>query len=136
MPFAVFRCDATRTMGGGHVMRSLALARAMERDGWRTAFAVCDGAVDMAPALAEPGREVRAGFNDREREAANLRAAWPGGCDLIVIDHYGWDATIEETLGDFALRRMVFDDLVDRPHACDVLLDQTLGRQPEDYAGL
>lgn len=136
MPFALFRCDATRTMGGGHVMRSLALARAMERDGWRTAFAVCDGAVDMAPELAEPGREVRAGFDDREREAANLRAAWPSGCDLIVIDHYGWDATIEETLGDFALRRMVIDDLVDRPHACDVLLDQTLGRQPEDYATL
>src|SRR5262249_10421798 len=118
------------------VMRSLALASAMERDGWRTAFAVCDGAVEAVPALAGPDRTVSNGFNSREHEVANLRAAWPDGCDLIVIDHYGWDAKVERALGNFAQRRLVIDDLANRPHDSDILIDQTLGRQASDYAGL
>ena len=91
-PFAVFRCDASPSLGGGHVVRSLALARALEIDGWRTAFAVSDATSATVPTLTEEAREIVKGFNHRGDEAANLHTCWPGGADLLVIDHYGWDA--------------------------------------------
>lgn len=60
-----------------------------------------------------------------------------GGCDLLVVDHYGLDARWEAALRPQAKRLMVIDDLADRPHDADVLLDQNLYANMEGrYAGL
>lgn len=56
--------------------------------------------------------------------------------DLLVVDHYGLDATYEQSVRAWADRILAIDDLADRTHAADLLLDQTLGRKPADYAGL
>ena len=53
--------------------------------------------------------------------------------DWLVVDHYALDARWEETMRPQARRIMVIDDLADRPHVCDLLLDQTFGRQAADY---
>ena len=65
-----------------------------------------------------------------------MRAAWPAGCNLLVVDHYGRDRSFERACRGWADRIMVIDDLADRPHDCDYLLDPTLGRTREDYAEL
>jgi UDP-2,4-diacetamido-2,4,6-trideoxy-beta-L-altropyranose hydrolase len=56
--------------------------------------------------------------------------------DWLVVDHYGIDARWERTLRSACQRLLVIDDLADRPHDCDLLLDQSLGRVAADYAGL
>lgn len=56
--------------------------------------------------------------------------------DWLVVDHYALDVHWEEALRPQAKRIMVIDDLADRPHACDLLLDQNLGRSAKDYGGL
>jgi UDP-2,4-diacetamido-2,4,6-trideoxy-beta-L-altropyranose hydrolase len=56
--------------------------------------------------------------------------------DWVVVDHYALDARWESRVAGRARRLMVIDDLADRKHSCDLLLDQNLGRRPEDYAGL
>lgn len=56
--------------------------------------------------------------------------------DWLIVDHYGLDATWEEALAPYSRHLMVIDDLADRFHQCDLLLDQTFGRQEADYRPL
>jgi UDP-2,4-diacetamido-2,4,6-trideoxy-beta-L-altropyranose hydrolase len=56
--------------------------------------------------------------------------------DWLVVDHYALDQRWEEALAAHYSQLLVIDDLADRPHCCDLLLDQNLGRQPQDYAAL
>ena len=53
--------------------------------------------------------------------------------DWLVIDHYALDIHWESAIRDQCKRMMVIDDLADRPHLCDLLLDQNwFGFQPKD----
>src|SRR3546814_8388281 len=56
--------------------------------------------------------------------------------DLLVVDHYGLDALWETPQRRWAKTILVLDDLADRRHDCDVLVDQTFGRAVADYDGL
>jgi UDP-2,4-diacetamido-2,4,6-trideoxy-beta-L-altropyranose hydrolase len=131
---AVVRADASRVLGGGHVRRCLALAQALKEAGWRATFAVGPGTLEAAPYL------TRSSFAsvtlDRGDEPEELRQRVPAGCELVVIDHYALDASFERACRGWAKRVLVIDDLADRPHDCDVLLDQTPGRERSAYAGL
>ncbi|MBO9194830.1 UDP-2,4-diacetamido-2,4,6-trideoxy-beta-L-altropyranose hydrolase [Rhizobium sp. 16-449-1b] len=127
-----FRADASAAIGAGHVMRCLTLA-----DGLRQKGAVCTFVSrDMPPALAalvaEKGHEIRPIDDERESlvAAAEIRPDW------LVVDHYGLDADFEREMRTAVRKIMVIDDVADRPHSCDVLLDQNLGRKAKDYKQL
>lgn len=70
---------------------------------------------------------------DASTSLAALKDAAP---DWLVVDHYALDARWEALLAPACGRMLVIDDLADRPHACDMLLDQNLGRCAADYAAL
>jgi UDP-2,4-diacetamido-2,4,6-trideoxy-beta-L-altropyranose hydrolase len=132
MPRAIFRCDASRELGGGHVGRCLALARRLAAEGWETGFAVNETAPETVPALRDGSTRVL----ERGDDTGSLPALWPKGADLLVVDHYGLNAEHEYPARGWAKRILVIDDLADRSHDCEILLDQTLGRRAEDYDGL
>ncbi|ANK80008.1 MAG: UDP-2,4-diacetamido-2,4,6-trideoxy-beta-L-altropyranose hydrolase [Rhizobiales bacterium NRL2] len=52
------------------------------------------------------------------------------------MDHYAFDRRWQRAARPAGTRLMVIDDLADRPHECDLLLDQNLGRELGDYNGL
>lgn len=55
------------------------------------------------------------------------------GCQLVVVDDYSKDALTESPLRQHANMVMAIDDLANRSHDCDLLLDPTIGRNPQDY---
>jgi UDP-2,4-diacetamido-2,4,6-trideoxy-beta-L-altropyranose hydrolase len=57
--------------------------------------------------------------------------------DWLVADHYALDRDWEQKVRHHAGRLMVIDDLADRHHQCDILLDQNYSPPGEQrYAGL
>lgn len=56
--------------------------------------------------------------------------------DVLIVDHYALDAVWESVVRSCCNLLVVIDDLADRPHLCDLLIDQNLGRLPSDYAKL
>lgn len=154
----VFRADASLLMGSGHVMRCLTLADALKAKGAQCHFISREHPGHLLKVIRQRGHAVTAlpagnlmsaTANDPLPKLAH--AAWLG-CDWqtdarqtdailaslqpdwLVVDHYALDQRWEEALAPHYRQLLVIDDLADRPHRCDLLLDQNLGRQPEHYA--
>ncbi|HDY75388.1 MAG TPA: UDP-2,4-diacetamido-2,4,6-trideoxy-beta-L-altropyranose hydrolase, partial [Candidatus Marinimicrobia bacterium] len=53
--------------------------------------------------------------------------------DWLIVDHYAIDARWHNQFRERVGQIMVIDDLADRPLDCDLLLDQTYGRQLDTY---
>ena len=130
---AVFRCDAGPAIGGGHVMRCLTLADALAARGWTCRFAVGPMTADLVPDVV---RYAPISVPDSPDREAGTIAASIGACDLLIVDHYGRDAVFEKASRSFARSILTIDDLADRAHDCDILVDQTLGRREADYRSI
>ncbi|MEW5783162.1 MAG: UDP-2,4-diacetamido-2,4,6-trideoxy-beta-L-altropyranose hydrolase [Pseudomonadota bacterium] len=97
------------------------------------------GGNESVPPGAESPRKLGAGGKENVPPGAESpRKLGAGGTapDWLIIDHYGIDARWEAALRPFVKRILVIDDLEDRAHDCDLLLDQNLGHQTQDYANL
>jgi len=148
-----FRVDASLQMGTGHVMRCLTLASALKDNGANVEF-ICrkhkGGLID----------KIRlSGFNVHELEVFEevdnklVHSHWLGAAqqqdaddcieifkaeksNWLIVDHYALDEKWQKKLKPYYEKLMVIDDLADRKHQCDVLLDQNFGRSSKDYEEL
>jgi len=150
----IFRADASVMIGTGHVMRCLTLAEVLRDAGASCAFVIRNHPGHLADRIAARGFEVMlldppvgqggtappvhaawAGV-PWQQDAEETRAAMGSNVDWLVIDHYAFDARWQRAVAEPGTRIMVIDDLADRPHEADLLLDQNLGREVGDYDGL
>ena len=131
---AVVRADAARAIGSGHIRRCLTLAQRLQDAGWDIAFATIESSEELVEDLAEQSVKIVSG--DPAHEAEELRSLFPEGVDLLIVDHYQRDAVLESSCRGWAQYIMVIDDLVDRPHDADLMVDMTLGRDADAYRDL
>jgi UDP-2,4-diacetamido-2,4,6-trideoxy-beta-L-altropyranose hydrolase len=142
---AAFRVDSSVAIGTGHVMRCLVLADALKRDGAHTLFVTRDLPGEVSAHAAAAGHDVvvmpswvqsPAGADEDARQTMAVldeRGAW----DWIVVDHYGLGEAWERAMRARASHILAIDDLADRRHDCDVLLDAGGYAAPaRRYAGL
>lgn len=153
-----FRADASIEIGVGHVMRCLTLAQYMSDRGHECIFICCDLPGNNIKRISASGFQCYALplSADLERDAVAIEdqyAPWLGWSrgrdvaltsavleetvpDLLVVDHYALEQGWERQASHYASRVMIMDDLANRSHDCDILLDQNLGKRPGHYQGL
>ena len=56
--------------------------------------------------------------------------------DWLIVDHYALDEEWQNNLRTFYGKLLIIDDLSDRKHNCDVLLDQTYNKSKSSYKKL
>lgn len=117
-------------------MRCLTLAREIHGRGADIVFLTNEEAFAVVPALASSPFDVEVVAGGAGAVAEALGRRWHERTDLLVLDHYDWRAADETILREAVDRIIVIDDLADRPHDCDMLVDVNLGREARDYAGL
>lgn len=159
----LFRVDASLQIGTGHVMRCLTLAAALRERGATCRFVCREHTGNMIDVVRQLGYDACVlplpdHQDDRPRPDADHRAStthvgWLGVdwrtdarqaraiagetvVDWLVVDHYALDLRWERALRTQARHLMVIDDLADRLHDCDLLLDQNLGREASEYETL
>lgn len=148
-----FRVDASALIGAGHAMRCLSLADRLKARGAETIFVCGDLPEPLAELVAASGHrlhriaplpapEVAGGEWDLcihppaiQQADADWTCAAAPGVHWTVVDHYGLDSIWERSARATG-RVLVIDDLANRPHDCDLLLDQNFGARRSDYHGL
>lgn len=149
----LLRADASQQIGTGHVMRCLTLASALREQGARCRFVSRAHAGHLADSVRSNGFDVtllQGEIGAESQRAETAHDAWLGvgwardaeqtidaigaSVDWLIVDHYALERQWESAVRHHARRVLVIDDLADRDHACDLLLDANLGRSVVDYA--
>jgi len=157
----VFRCDASIQIGTGHVMRCLTLADELTRQGAKCQFVCREHDGNLINFIIQKGYETHKletiyqddKRNGNESEFTLFHSRWLGTSqeldakqtidivsdiepEWLIIDHYALNDYWEQKLRPHCDSILVIDDLADRKHNCEILLDQTFGRDKQDYQQL
>lgn len=137
------RADATLESGTGHVMRCAAFGIRLMAKGAQVRFVSGHLPGSLESWLGEQGFALTA-LNDAVRHdwrsdlaATQAIADQNGPIDVLVVDHYGLSQPWESGMRDRVKFILTIDDLADRAHDCDLLVDQNLHENPlTRYDGL
>lgn len=150
------RADSSLSIGSGHIIRCLNLAKALEKAGARCSFISKDHTGNILDKIKQEGFPVEVmPVADKSSTYISDEKSWLNGSqcddaekfidlivencfnpDIIIVDHYSldyeWEAIVKARFPDAYL--VVIDDLCNRPHCSDLLIDQTYMRSAREYA--
>lgn len=150
----VVRADSGTHIGTGHIMRCLTLAHAFKKSGHEVVFVTRNHLGNISSRIKKEfecivlpdGVKDLSQYRDDEystwlgipveQEISEFRKISKeyGPFDLSIIDHYSLDEKFEREITDG--KTLVIDDLMNRNHCCDYLLDQNLSASRSRYIEL
>jgi UDP-2,4-diacetamido-2,4,6-trideoxy-beta-L-altropyranose hydrolase len=147
----VFRVDASDIIGTGHVMRCLTLALFLRSLKHNCIFICRKHPKNLIPLIKSHGFEVFELPTQDSFKTSDEYASWLGveaqldaektidaishlNIDWLIIDHYGIDARWHMLAGQATKAKiLVLDDLANRDYYCDILIDQNLHSNTQEY---
>lgn len=148
----VFRVDSSYLMGTGHVMRCLALAEILQAKHAKVTWICRDLPGNCIEIIKRQGfcvlelpehpeqKQVIHTFSEHRQWLGvpwQLDAEETIACltsieksDWFIIDHYALGVDWEQEIRPYVTRMAVIDDLADREHYCELLIDQNYYNQP------
>jgi UDP-2,4-diacetamido-2,4,6-trideoxy-beta-L-altropyranose hydrolase len=135
---SIFRTDASINIGTGHVMRCLTLADELKQNGTDISFICREEPGNLISYIENRGYKVHRlpGEIDIEmdrRLTKEFLSKYETKPDWLIMDHYDIDISWEYPVRKYAKKFMVIDDLANREHDCDLLLDQNYSRNKNRY---
>lgn len=126
-------------------MRCLTLANVLKQSGAQICFVSRHLPEHLLSMLAAKGHEIALlegtqnetaldelaharwlGVSQAQDATDTLQALSDGSWDWLIVDHYALDSRWETMLRYAARKILAIDDIADRQHDCDILLDQNL----------
>jgi UDP-2,4-diacetamido-2,4,6-trideoxy-beta-L-altropyranose hydrolase len=140
----VIRVDSSQQIGSGHLVRCRTLAETLRKQGAEICF-ICREHIghlsdwlsqsDFAVTLLATS-ELQNNIGDGENYGSwlgvsqnmdaleTIHILGENIVDFLIVDHYGLDERWENLLRPYVKKILVIDDLANRRHDCDLLLDQ------------
>ena len=158
----IIRADASTSIGSGHVMRCLTLAHRLKKEkNAKVVFVMRALPRNLIGVVEKQGFEVLKLLPANQKYSLSGYGLWltvpmevdakqtievlqhylqEHGCDVVdrlIVDSYALDEQWELMLRPYCGEIMVIDDLANRKHDCDILLDQNFYLNKDvRYAGL
>ena len=115
------RCDSGFEIGIGHVMRCFSLAETLTDMKCNVSFICKEYEGNIIDFLV--GKEIKVfKINDENNVIDILKKNLNSS---LIIDNYEIDEKIEKMIRPYVKEIIVIDDLANRKHDCDLLLDQS-----------
>ncbi|WP_332650950.1 UDP-2,4-diacetamido-2,4,6-trideoxy-beta-L-altropyranose hydrolase [Lysinibacillus sp. 54212] len=135
----LIRADSSIQIGSGHVMRCLTLAKQLIKNNVKVYFICRELEGNMVELIRKEGFEVfvltkintdlhweciRDCWLEDAMQTIDVIAKLNVAIDMIIVDHYSIDIKWEGVVRPYTKKMMVIDDLANRKHDTDLLLDQ------------
>lgn len=141
----VFRTDASSVIGNGHLVRCLTLAKSLKKLNTECEFICRENKNDLFKEINKENFKLTLlpNLNNKTNKKKIIKTNWLGlnwkddanqtinalkgyKIDWLIIDHYGIGREWEKKLRTYTQNIIVIDDLANRNHDCDILIDQNL----------
>ncbi len=151
MSVIYFRVDGSQDIGVGHIMRCLTLAIELSSRNYICEFICKDHESSSVHYIKKSGFMVHIIEMEINYASTDIYKSWLGGSGLddaykfvkiisnnsqciVIVDHYGIDYIWENIVSKFCSYILAIDDLANRMHHCDCILDSAIRRKKSDYS--